>query len=215
MGKPLKNQSQIDMVTAQGHEVNYMYPRRTVVDPQDLKIHTKNICRYNGALLWQLVKHLALCTLLAKQRNPAHMMAYKTPKDIQERSIQVAYCSSHDFHEIYCTDVVSGLKKYLPQYKLIENVWEEYVHHYLGLPLHDRNDAFVLYVDRRALVIEMACLGHPATKLVSEWYGGPMTDIEQDIFNTVNNMSLDEAWTLVWNTFKQGKRTYVKRQANT
>ena len=202
------------MVTACGHSVNFGNPSLTVVDPEDIRIHTRNICRYNGAIYWPLIKHLALCVKLAVNKMPAHMRHYDTSQDASIRLLQAGYCGTHDFHEIYCTDVVSGLKPYLPEYEKIEDTWEDYVHDQLGFPLEDRNDKFVLWVDRRALVLEMTCLGHAGADLVASRYGGSITPTEEQIFKRIDTMDLDRAWYTVWNAFNMGRsiQTVSKRK---
>lgn len=206
---------QIDMVTASGHVVNFGNPELTTVDPEDIRQHTRNICRYNGALRWPLVKHLALCAKLADNQTAAHMKRYNSPEDPVERIIQAAFCASHDFHEIYCTDVVSGLKKYLPNYKEIEEIWEAYVHTQLGLPLEHANKKFVRHVDLRALVIEMTCLDHPAADIVAHRYGGLISGTENQVFKRINDMELDAAWKIVWQTFERGRTAHISRSGYT
>lgn len=207
--------NQIDMITANGHVVNFEKPEVTVIDPDDLRIHIQNICRYNGAVFWPLAKHLALCAKLAINKVPSHMESYNSPTDEKEQILQAGYCSSHDFQEYVCTDVVSGLKKYLPAYRNIERRWEAYVHRQLGLPLRERNEEFVRHVDRRALVIEMTALGHPASELVALRYGGTMTGNEELIFSRIKSMSTEEAWHVAWKTFEKARSVYMTRNGYT
>jgi hypothetical protein len=153
------------MITFSGHKVWFLEPYRTPIDLKDLYQHTKNICRYNGAIEWKLLWHLALCSRLVDAVD-------------FESTVLKGFVAGHDLHESYCTDVVAGLKKHIPTYVDIEVNWETYTMSYLGLPWEYRDHSKVKYIDLRALVIEMTMLGHPAYQVVQDLYGGPPTDQE-------------------------------------
>jgi len=210
-----KTKNSIDMVTWRGHTVNFLKPEDTIVDWEDIKVHTENICRYNGALDWKLQEHLALCTRLANSQKVRENGSFNMTQD--EVTLQAGYCATHDFQEIYCTDVVSGLKKYLPEYRRIENIWEEYVHEQIGLPLGGRDNLFVRYIDLRALAVEMAMLEHPAAELVASRYGGPVLHSEQEAFNTIHkrrDWSPEKTynWKSITKSYSKAQQIYIKRK---
>ena len=190
----MRNPNTVDMVTAAGNYVWYDEPSLTVVDPEDIRIQTTNICRYNGALDWKLVKHLALVAFLVEYWSKQE--GFELPE--QEAALQAGYGASHDFHEIYCTDVVHGLKQYIPAYNKIESAWEEYVTEAVGLPWSRRNYPIVRKADVRALVCEMTYLGHPWAQEAHKKYGGAPTATEQQIFAIVQSLSLQECWEITW-----------------
>lgn len=200
----------VDMVTWAGHSVDFMHPEDTIVDWKDIEVHTRNICRYNGALDWKLQQHLALCIGLARTTHVRFKGGFQFSHD--DTKLQAGYCGTHDFQEIYCTDVVSGLKKYLPAYTKIENAWEAYVHEQIGLPLSARNNEFVRYIDLRALVVEMTMLEHPATGLVAERYGGEVTPSERTAFKGVANNSPASNWSTINNAHKLAQQIYLKNE---
>jgi hypothetical protein len=195
-----------DMITAFGHEVRYDKPEQTTVDPEDLRVHSSNICRYSGAINWKLIKHLALVVKLVDlyyDKNPVHR----------------AYAAAHDLHEIYCTDVVSGLKAYLPIYKKIEDSFEEHVHETLGLPWGLKDVDVIHFVDRRALIIEMAYHNHPGMEVAlkkfknTPFYGRP-TAAEMKIIHQVHKMSPNRCWDLVWRAVVTGREVIKQTEMN-
>ena len=214
--KPKTKTPTIDMVTWQGHAVNFLKPEDTIVDWEDLKVHTKNICRYNGALDWKLMEHLALCSRLSQLSDVRERGGFTNMTE-EEVTLQAGYCSTHDFQEIYCTDVVSGLKKYLPAYREIEDTWESYVHQQIGLPLCHRNHKFVRHIDLRALVVEMTALEHPAAKLVGERYGGPVLDSEKEAFDAIYKhrswaVGRNCNWEIITKAYSKAQQIYIKRK---
>ena len=152
----------IDYITACGHAVNFSKPENTRFDWEDIRIHTENLNRYNGALKWSLIQHLYLCTELVSILYPEH----------PDQELLKALVAAHDLHEIYIGDVVSGLKKYLPEYVLLEEEWEKWIHKTLDISWEDRNRLMpeVRQVDITALVLEMTQLQHPAAQLVQRKY---------------------------------------------
>ena len=49
---------------ASGEGVWFEHPERTRILPMDLRVHLSRLCRYNGALDWSVLQHLALCVEL-------------------------------------------------------------------------------------------------------------------------------------------------------
>lgn len=185
------------MITAMGHRVDFKHPEYTIIDSEDLRIHTSNMCRYNGALNWKLVRHLNLC---------AKLIAIDTEENMQrpafdpalDMAIQQGYAAAHDLHEIYVGDVVSGMKKYMPEYQKLETAWEHWVHGFIGLPIEQRDHKLIRHVDVRALVIEMDMLDHPAAERVATIYGGFASQTERQAFLTVARQSPEECWRQTW-----------------
>lgn len=71
------------------------------------------------------------------------------------------YAAAHDAHEAYVKDIPTGLKQLLPEYRRIEDKWEEHVHRALGLewPVPPEIRAEVKRADRRAAAVEMTLGG--------------------------------------------------------
>lgn len=160
-----------DMTTACGQYVYYADPYKTKILLDDLAIHASNICRYNGAVNWKLIQHLALCIELGLDLQEHRA----TTRGIQRTAldqITLGYIALHDFHEIYVGDMVTGLKPHCGDYCLIENSWERWVHESVGLPKgHSVEDiGFVKMVDRAALCLEMYYLKHPAATITLNKY---------------------------------------------
>jgi len=197
--------SQIDMVTSQGHVVKFDEPNKTTFDLEDIRTQTKNICRYNGAIVWKLVQHLALCVKLTN--------IYFPELSSQCRAILAGYAGVHDFHEVYVGDVVSGLKRYLSEYQKIEEAWENYTHNSIHLPLEFKDCDRVKHIDIRALVIEMHQLEHPAAPLVAKWYGGPPSSKENAIFYRVQNYTLEGSWRTITKAMRTARSKLL--QTNT
>lgn len=160
-----------DMTTASGQNVFFSYPEQTKVLLEDLTIHASNICRYNGAIQWKLIQHLALCIDLAVDYQD-YLKTYINYKPVAINTINRGYVALHDYHEIYTGDMVTGLKAHCKDYSKIENNWERWVHKSMGLPKgHPVEDVqFVKLIDRAALCLEMSYLNHPAAKITLNKY---------------------------------------------
>jgi len=194
----------VDMITARGHIVDYSQPELTKIDPQDLRVHASNMCRYNGAIKWELIRHWVLTPLLLFTLPDAQTLCWS------DLIIQAGYAASHDFQEVYVTDVVSGLKNYLPAYNIIEASFEAHVHEQMGLPLKYRNNELVRKADLRALVVEMTALQHPAAARVSIQFGGYSTKEELESFRKVQALSLEECWEQTAN-FVSEARLFIRQ----
>lgn len=163
-----------------GVPVWYLHPQRTELELADFQTPITNICRYNGGVQWPLVRHLALGVLLCRQN----------PNDSKMNRNVAAYYAMHDLHEAIVGDIVSGMKKHLPSFQHIENLWETHVHNQLNMPLHGSlNPAAVHTLDLLALAVEMTCLMHPAVEIVQEDTGLIPTAEELECFFAVQNMS--------------------------
>ena len=189
--------SNVDMITTCGHVIDYSDFEKTTIDMEDIRISTTNLRRYNGGLDVTLLQHLVLCYLIAK-----NLLGTGEHKDI----LTPVYAATHDFHEIYVTDVTGGLKKYLTEYNTIEKGAEEHVHNMIGLPLRYKNFEEVLWVDNRALVAEMSHHGHPGAAVCAERYGGPMTDVERVLIRSVYSKTNEELWEMLHGVVLQGQK---------
>lgn len=165
--KSLLQLKNVDSITAFGNVIKYDDPSRTKVDLEEIRHHITNICRYNGARQVRLIHHLALCAYIA-EIVPAHLDHPRdgTDSPLYDYIVQRGYAAVHDFPEVYLGDVVSGFKKYLPDYKKFEELWDPYVHDQVGLPWQYRNAKLVKQIDNIALVTEMAATQHPAAERV-------------------------------------------------
>lgn len=160
-----------DMTTASGQHIYFRKPELTKILLEDLAVHASNICRYNGAVRWPLINHLALCIDLAVDYQE-HLETYIKYKPVAINTINLGYVALHDFHEIYTGDMVTGLKTHCKDYSKIENNWERWVHKSMGLPKgHPVEDVqLVKLIDRAALCLEMSYLNHPAAKITLDKY---------------------------------------------
>lgn len=190
---------QIDGQLVSGHFIKFDQPDLTNITLESLHTNIVNTCRYNGGLEWMLSKHLALCGLLVR--------LYA----VHSALLQAGYGCSHDLHEAITGDMVSGLKKYCPGFTALEDAWENHTHTCIGLPLNHRNDKLIKFVDRRALVIEMTMLGHPAAERTAHNYGGPMTTEEQALFERVSSMSAEDAWDKIVRDIETAKEVLNER----
>lgn len=196
-----------DAITHIGYSLWYLKPERTPIDLEDIRYALGNICRYNGHLEWNLLRHLALCTLLA-QHNTYNRFLALVEQDGAENAFEktsehlelVAQCACHDIHEIYVGDITSGLKKHLPDFQRIELLWETYVLKTLGLDLPTgKVKAFVKEIDLKALALEMTILNHPGAKYVYV----PVDEEEMRIFDLVQNTSPSACWLIIIEAIEQ------------
>ncbi len=156
------------MTLALGTPVFFLEPHKTVINIDELLIHAENLCRYVGARRVFLLDHLALCIHLMDYRQPNHINSV-----LDHIEIQKGYAGIHDLHEGIVGDVSTHLKKLLPEYQKIENIWEIHTHESLGLPYDLRNKEYIKSIDQTAMYLEMTLTHHPA-----EWRHKPqwMTD---------------------------------------
>lgn len=188
-----------DMTLLTEQPVWFDEPWHTNLELNDFQIPVQNICRYNGALDWRLVRHLALGIKLA-------LCWYAHLPYLQ--GIQ-GYFGSHDLHEIIVGDMVSGQKQYHQMFRNQEYEWEVHVHKEIGLPLYaSPSPTAVKHLDLRALVVEMTMLKHPAAPLVTRKYGGlPSTD-EIAAFKEVQSLELEECWAIVEEAIVKARAIY-------
>ncbi len=160
----------------------FTHPERTPVDPSDLFIHLSRKCRYGGAILFSVLRHLALCEWLCR-----HLDA---PQDHR------AHVVAHDLHEAYIGDVITGLKRYLLDFADIEAGWEGHVHRSIDLTWPPSADvaASVRLVDLVALCAEMDTLGHAAAGAVAQKYGIVVTDPMRQAVRTICQLTDEQCW---------------------
>lgn len=194
-----------DMTTKSGVQVRFDDLENLEVRVEDIRFASENICRYCGHANWRLIKHHALVTELAIEYFiRGRIKDPKTP----------GYASIHDFHEVYVTDVPHGLKKYIPDYCAIEHRAETRIHKVLGLDILKKNTEEVDFIDRRALVTEMALLGHPGYWANALKYGGRMEDFEEEIFYIVRDESTDKNWSRVMEIYNKTLELVKKENNN-
>jgi 5'-deoxynucleotidase YfbR-like HD superfamily hydrolase len=187
-----------DAMTGRGFKIWFLRPELTPIDLEDIKYAANNICRYNGHCTWSLLQHLTLCTLLA-QYHLSNDYARFPNKDSVPESVEylVAQCACHDMHEIYVGDVITGLKKYLTEFKQIELLWETYVLSTFGLDLPmGATKWFVKYIDNRALTLEMTGARHLSAGRVTELFGQP-EEAETEIYEFVRELDPHACWFII------------------
>jgi hypothetical protein len=165
-----------DVLTASGRPVVFAEPRLTEVVWDDLVLHLRRTCRYGGAIDVDVLSHLALCVLLAR--------------DAGLHAAILGYIAAHDLHEAYIGDVPTPLKELLPGYQILEERWTRHVHRSLGLkyPVEAPIQAVVDHFDRRALVVETVVLQHGAASQLAVKYGAASWR-EVDAMSRVTQMS--------------------------
>lgn len=200
----------VDMITAHGNFVWYDDPSLTFIDPNDIRTHSINMCRYNGAIDWHLVRHHALVTLLARAYRQAFFGFINTNKHV----IQTGAVACHDYHEPYVGDMVSGLKKHAPDWCKIEVLWENAVHTAIGIPMEVVDHDFVKFCDLKALLLEMVVMKHPAADRVNHWLDrtsfsdnvvGALQERDYRAINAVREMTPEECWNVSWHAVGQAR----------
>lgn len=173
-----------------GVPVWYMNPERTPLELDDFYTPLTNICRYNGAIRWTLLRHLALGIAIYDRRCP---IALTVP-----RQQVFAYYAAHDLHECIVGDVVSGMKKHMPEFNIIEEKWEQHVHDQIGLPLSENKfKGEVKGLDLLALLVEMKSLNHPAYEIARENIGMEPTAQDMEAFQLVSSMEPEMCFTMI------------------
>jgi hypothetical protein len=187
-----------DSITHSGEWIFFLHPDRTEIHLQDLYYASSNIRRWNGHLDFSLLKHLTLCVLLAKENDYS----------LEE----VAHCAAHDLHEIYVGDVVTGLKKYIPQFIKIEKEWEYYLHDYFNLPNWDQSEfkTKTKIIDSRSLCLESTLFkDNRVLDLMQELFpNDPLTKREIELLKYVISLENETAWNIVFNALSFSKNLY-------
>lgn len=143
-----------DLHTVSGVPVYLDRPFQTGILARDLRAHAVGGVRYNGAPAVTILAHSVLVAALAE--------------DAGESVEVVQHAAAHDLAEaIPLGEVVTGLKRRLPNYKALEEVWEPRIRVACGLsynmpPAIKRQ---VKVYDRRAFVCELWWFNHPMLSL--------------------------------------------------
>jgi hypothetical protein len=178
-----------ECVTYTGRTVDYERPETTDVDYVDLQVQLSRMCRYNGAIQWSVLQHLALCTHLAQPHG----------------ALVQGYAAAHDLHEAYIGDIakpiIRGTPLWEPWMKL-EETWASHVHRQMGLnwPPPAQVRELVHAIDMRCLYIETCIAGgsealreHPTVRR-----GGlPLSKREADLAALVHGQSPPALWNTV------------------
>jgi hypothetical protein len=173
-----------DMRLSNGKPIWYCVPEKTPLILDDLKSPVLNIRRYNGGSDWTLAQHLALGILLASSSE------VKT------------YFAMHDLHEAILGDIVTGLKKYIPDFEVLESRWENY---FIKIFLQNNFPSEqirreVKMLDLHCLKLEMYCLNHKGLYYIDvEW---EPSSIEEAIFKFVKESDPDFLWYLIKDTIE-------------
>lgn len=170
-----------DAITMSGQVIYFDTPSKTIISFYDIINSARNLCRYNGAIKCNLLTHLILCYYIAEtpyiinKVNSLFKMQknYNEIKDLEKYLKFHAF--AHDFHEIYVGDMVSGLKKYCQDFKLIEQAWENYILSEVKL-LRSQKDKEIYQdlkpllreIDLIALVNEMSYFKHPGLVVANQ-----------------------------------------------
>ena len=104
MSKNNINHSSAWIQTYSGKKLYYFNPTEYMIDENDIFLALPKICRFNGQshFFYSVAEHSIQCTKLVKPENRL-------------------YALLHDSPEIYCADLCTPIKIFLPQYQKIEN----------------------------------------------------------------------------------------------
>lgn len=155
-------EEQFDMILAKGSRVRYDDPFFTSFDIDELLIHMSNICRYNGAIKIDLLRHSLLVSFLV----------WEEIEDTDNKELNnyiSALAAIHDMQEAIVGDIVTPLKAKLPGFSELESKWEDWVLVNTGLSTARWNTTYrdpeiakqIKAADTRALVLETAFRNHP------------------------------------------------------
>lgn len=209
-----------DSITASGIKIRFKDPWWSEISIEDIRAGCMNTCRYNGQVYWLLVKHLALCTVLAEHYLKHIPFPDRAQPYHSSKSYLIALAASHDFAEVILGDVVTGLKALLAEYKALEPNWEARVWSAFDIPAPftvfgpdltdqltpiraefpqhklDTELSFVKFIDVRALAIEMNMLNHGGAEFIASKFGAA-TEQEKEIFKKISDTSSEECWNLI------------------
>lgn len=169
-----------------GALIDYIDVERTQVTDEDLQVQLSRLCRYNGAVEFSVLQHLALCAMMAKPHGP----------------VVAGYAAAHDLHEAYIGDLIGPLKlqpALRAAWKPIEDRWERHVHAQMGLPwpAQEQTAEIVKAIDIRALNVEtVACEAHPNLTMRMP-QGPPVTGREHDQARLCLSMRPPALWKVV------------------
>ena len=182
------------MTTASGVVIDYLDPSAFEVREEDIAYAADNICRYNGARRVQLLLHFALCAKLARLVPGAPVR-------------HVGLVAMHDFAETVLGDIVTGLKRLLPEYRALEGGWERRFREHFGYAdPTDEEEAFIRYIDLRALVVETHCTAHPVAEITAYRHGGPPSREEADLFGYLLHAGPARQWEITLDAVRAGAR---------
>lgn len=190
-----------DMTTHSGEPMWFQEPEKTKINYNDIKFAIKRLARYNCQYDVLLYQHLYLCGRLSEHYYPGEILTK-------------AYCVSHDLHETYIGDLPTGLKKYLPDFQYIEQLWELHVHEQIGIPLYHCPHEKVKFIDRRALALEMYYIGHPGARDVMAATGGRLKDTEEGYIRSSIWDSFSDQWYYIKNSIDQGAQLLKQETEN-
>jgi len=145
-----------DMHTRSGVPVYLDRPFSTAILARDLRDHAAGGTRYNGAPPVTILQHSVLVAALAQAAG--------------EDEELVRYCAAHDLAEaVPLGEVVTGLKRHLPEYKAMEDGWEPRIRVACGLAYHlpAGMKARIKVYDLRALMCELWWYRHPCLAIKS------------------------------------------------
>lgn len=171
-----------DFHTVSGVPVYIQDPWGTAILSQDLYQHARGGTRYNGAPPVTILQHSVLVAALAEAAG--------------EPAPVVQHSAGHDLAEaVPLGEVVRGLKKYLPEYKALEEIWEPRVRSAIGLDVAMPADIkrAVKKYDLRALECELWWFRHPCRTIKP---GPPPTLREKLVTATVFLPIVGASWVL-------------------
>ena len=100
----MESRSSAWIQTYSGKRFYYFNPTEDMIDEIDFFVALPKLCRFNGQshFFYSVAEHSIRCTKLVKPENRL-------------------YALLHDSPEVYCADLCTPIKIFLPQYQKIEN----------------------------------------------------------------------------------------------
>lgn len=187
----------LDATTYSGESIYFRNPYLTNIKLIDLKYAASNMCLYGGHIHWELVRRLALCSLLSDYYLEEDYLeegeALINAKDWSIKRCRFA-STVYNLPKVYLGDVNSGLKKYLPDYREIEFLWRSYI--WSQLTSEDSTvvvQDWAKQINAKATVVEVVALNFSgAFKLQIDFHN--LTDADLEFFQVVKDLTLDECW---------------------
>lgn len=107
--------------THSGHMLSFDRPQDATIDIEDVAHHLARVCRFGGAVdeYYSVASH---CTYISRELERAGYSPYLAAAGLL-----------HDSTEAYLGDMVSGLKRLIPQYREIEDAWEARIQDHFGV----------------------------------------------------------------------------------
>jgi len=176
--------------TVSGKHFPFLDPQSDDIDIKDIAFSLANQCRFNGHVpFFSVAEH----SVAVAARLPAHL--------------QLAGLL-HDAAEAYVSDIPSPVKRYLPDYKVIENKIQAAVNAKFGI---DSYDAAVKDADAKAVSNEAYYLIKSKGKDWSPVFFTPEPKYQPRCLNPMDSFKLFMTWYTDLTTEKTAATSLIER----